>query len=116
MSIYLHDIPLEQALERLGQALEGAGLAGLLAAETIPLDENALGRVLAEPVWARISSPHYHAAAMDGFALRSAATSGASLAAPVDLKLPEQAAYVDTGDPLPDWADAVIPIETTEPQ
>jgi putative molybdopterin biosynthesis protein len=26
-----------------------------------------------------------------------------------------QAVYVDTGDPLPDWADAVIPIENVEP-
>ena len=30
-----------------------------------------LHRVTAEPVWAKISSPHYHAAAMDGYAVNS---------------------------------------------
>ena len=29
----------------------------------------ALGRVTASPVFARLSSPHYHSAAMDGYAV-----------------------------------------------
>lgn len=114
MSVYLHDIPLAQAHQRLAQALEAAGLGGLLGVETIPLDENALGRVLAEPIWARLSSPLYHASAMDGFALRAAASAGAQPSRPVSLLLDEGAAYVDTGDPLPDWANAVVPIENVE--
>ncbi len=76
MSIYLHDIPLSQAQARLQDALEQAGLWQMLGVEEIPLDEKALGRVLAEPVWARLSSPHYHASAMDGFALRAQSTTG----------------------------------------
>ena len=120
MSVYLHDIPLPEARLRLEAALRQAGLWGRLGSETIPLDESAVGRVLAEPVWAKISSPHYHASAMDGFAVRSAATQGAMPNAPVTLFCDEsgaqqRAAYLDTGDPLPDWADAVIPVENVEP-
>lgn len=119
-SVYLHDIPLDEARSYLNAALLAAGRFGPLGSEDIPLDEHALGRVLSEPVWARLSSPHYHAAAMDGFALRAADTSGAQPNAPVSLacSLPAAggpAAYVDTGDPLPAWADAVVPIENVEP-
>ena len=115
MSVYLHDIPLEEARRRFEEALQQAGLDGVLGTETIPLDDRAVGRVLAEPVWARISSPHYHAAAMDGFALRSADTTGAMPATPVTLRYGEHVQYVDTGDPIPLWADAVVPIELVEP-
>jgi len=115
MSVYLHDIPLNDARARLNGALEEAGRAGVLGIEDIPLDEKALGRVLAAPVWARISSPHYHAAAMDGFAVRAVETEGAMATAPLILTYGSQAEYVDTGDTLPGWADAVIPIENIEP-
>ncbi len=115
MSVYLHDIPLSQAQERLDGALEEAKLWGILGVEEIPLDEHALGRITAEPVWAVISSPHYHASAMDGFAVRARETDGALTTAPLTLHYGEQTTYVDTGDPLPDWANAVIPIENIEP-
>jgi putative molybdopterin biosynthesis protein len=95
-------------------------LCGILGVEEIPLDEDATGRVLAEPVWAKISSPHYHASAMDGFALRSVDTVGAAPGEPITIgcgdhaQMPK-AIYLDTGNPLPDWADAVVPIENVEP-
>ena len=114
MSVYLHDIPLAQAQARLREALQDASLWCVLGVETIPLDENALGRVTAEPIWAEISSPHYHASAMDGFALRAVSTNGAMPSAPVTLFVGSEAQYVDTGDPLPEWANAVIPIENVE--
>src|SRR5574339_38105 len=104
MSVYLHDIPLLQAEARLKQALQEADLWRVLGVETIPLDENALGRVTAEPVWARVSSPHYHASAMDGFAVRALSTEGAMPSTPVMLSIGPEAQYVDTGDPLPEWA------------
>jgi putative molybdopterin biosynthesis protein len=110
---YLSDIPLDEAQSRFRQALEEAGLWRALESEPVPLDE-ALGRVTAEPVWAKISSPHYHASAMDGYALRAGDTEGASDRAPVDLRVDTQAIYVDTGDPLPEWSDAVVPIENVE--
>jgi len=115
MSIYLHDIPLAQARLRLEEALDAAGRKGVLGFEEIPLNEFALGRVLAKPIWARLSSPHYHASAMDGYAVRSETTELATPATPVDLLIGTQAGYVDTGDPLPAWSDAVIPIENIEP-
>jgi len=114
MSVYLHDIPLSQAQSRLESALRDADLWHVLGAETIPLDENALGRVLAEPVWAKTSSPHYHASAMDGFAVRAAQTAGALPSRPVSFQIPTEACYLDTGDPLPLGFDSVIPIENTE--
>lgn len=118
-SVYLHDIPLDVAQAHLEEALQSAGLWGILGEEEIPLDEAAAGRTLAKPVYARISSPHYHASAMDGFAVRAADTSGAMLTSPLTLIVDRQgdgpAAYVDTGDPLPPWADSVIPIENVEP-
>ncbi len=114
MSVYLHDIPLSQAQTRLESALRDADLWRVLGAETIQLDENALGRTLAEPVWAVTSSPHYHASAMDGFAVRAAQTAGALPSKPVSLQIPTDACYLDTGDPLPSGFDSVIPIENTE--
>lgn len=114
MRIYLHDIPLDEAQTRFHAALQEAGLWRGLGKETILLNENALGRVLAEPVWAKLSSPHYHASAMDGFAVRAGDTDGATLTAPLTLTCGEGAQYVDTGDPLPGWANAVIPIEHVE--
>jgi len=115
MTKYLHDIPLPEAKSRLEVALKAAGKMGVLGVEEIPLDEHALGRVLAKPVWARLSSPHYHASAMDGYAIRSETTVSATLANPVDLLIGSQAGYLDTGDPLPAWSDCVIPIENIEP-
>ena len=114
MSVYLHDIPLSQAQARLRQALDETGLWRVLGSETIDLDENAVGRVTSEPVWAKASSPHYHASAMDGFAVRAVMTNGAMPSDPITLDLGPDAQYVDTGDPLPDWANAVIPIENVE--
>jgi len=86
-----------------------------LGYEEIPLNENALGRILFEPVWAKISSPHYHASAMDGYAIRSENTEGATQTVPKSLVIGSEAVYIDTGDPLPDWANAVIMIENVEP-
>jgi putative molybdopterin biosynthesis protein len=84
--------------------------------------EDTLHRVTAEPVFARISAPHYHGAAMDGIALRAEDSFGASEARPIELELatepsarPRAFAYVDTGQALPAWANAVIMIENVYP-
>lgn len=114
-SFYLHDIPLEEAWQRFRLELQRIHAWSVLGEEEIGLDEHACGRVLAEPVIAERCSPHYHASAMDGFAVRSEQTLEAMPSKPVRLLCGEQAAYVDTGDPLPEWADAVIPIENIEP-
>jgi putative molybdopterin biosynthesis protein len=115
MSVYLHDIPLSEAQAHFRKALQDAGLHGILFEENIPLDEAALGRVLSAPIWAEISSPNYHASAMDGFAVFADDTHGASQTAPIELVVGERAIYLDTGDPLSGRFNAVIPIENTEP-
>ena len=128
---YLEDIPLEDAWGAFREALTAANLWHPLDAETVPLSQ-AHGRVTAEAVWARLSSPHYHASAMDGYALRAEDTVGASEVAPVRFALllaGEQgsegagekessandsfspAIAVNTGHPLPPWANAVVMIE-----
>jgi len=112
-SVFLQDVPLQEARSRFEQALRDADLWKPLEPKNIPLDQ-ALGRISAEPIWAQISSPHYHAAAMDGYALQATETEGASDRNPVELIVGPQAQYVDTGDPLPEWADSVIPIEDLE--
>ena len=108
--VYLEDIPLEEARRRWWAALEAAGAVEPLGGETVALAA-ALGRVTAEPVWAKLSSPHYHGSAMDGAAVRAEDTVGASETNPVRLKLGSQATWVDTGDPLPPGANAVVMIE-----
>ncbi len=112
-SPYLEDIPLEEALARWRTALAQAGLDRPLPGEPVALEE-AAGRITAEPVWALISSPHYHAAAMDGYAVRAEETRGASEARPVRLRIGQQAFYVDTGDPLPAGTNAVIMVEEVQ--
>jgi putative molybdopterin biosynthesis protein len=72
----------------------------------LPLGE-AVGLVLAEPVWATRSSPPFDAAAMDGIALRAADTLGASETSALRLTA-EAYEVVDTGDPMPRECDAVI--------
>jgi len=111
--IYLEDIPLEEALARWWAAMEEAGAADPLPGEPVPAAD-ALGRVTAEPVWARLSSPHYHAAAMDGYAVRAEDTHGATETSPLRLQVGSQAIAVDTGDPLPQGMNAVIKIEDTQ--
>ena len=108
--IYLEDIPLEEALARFWAALERAGALASLPGELVAI-EDALGRPTAEPVFARLSVPHYHAAAMDGIAVRAEDTLGASETSPLHLQLGAQATWVDTGDPLPPDTNAVIMAE-----
>ncbi len=87
-----------------------SGIYSPLSAETIDVRES-LGRVTSAPVMARISSPFYHASAMDGYAVRFMDTFGASESAPLRLALDRQAVYVDTGDPLPHDYSAVVMVE-----
>ncbi|MDH3592443.1 MAG: molybdopterin molybdotransferase MoeA [Planctomycetota bacterium] len=95
----------------------------LLETESVPLAA-ALGRVLFEPVVADRDDPPFDRALMDGYALRAEDTAGAPRALDVvgriaagDADLPsigpEEAAWINTGAPMPPGADAVIPVERT---
>lgn len=105
---YLEDIPMEEAQQRLREALSER--AQPLQGQDVPLN-HALGRVTAEPVWARISSPHYHAAAVDGYAVYHANTLNATETRPIRLRVGQNATAVNTGEPMPPGANATIMIE-----
>ncbi|MBT9142171.1 MAG: Molybdopterin molybdenumtransferase [Dehalococcoidia bacterium] len=102
---YLHNTPVAEArklfLDRRW---------GMTQEEILPVAA-AVGRVTSKAVFAKMSSPHFHAAAMDGVAVRAADTEGASETAPKRLLLLKQAFPVDTGNALPVGCDAVIMAE-----
>lgn len=108
--IYLESVPLYEALSDWFRKVDSEGVLQPLSDEKIDII-NSLGRVTAEAVTAKISSPFYHSSAMDGYAVRFAETFGASERSRIRLKIGEQAVYVDTGDPMPDGFNAVIMIE-----
>ena len=81
-----------------------------LSSEIIPV-KDSLNRITAEPVFAKLSSPYFHSSAMDGYAVRSKSTFSATEKDPVKLKIGEEAVWIETGDPLPEDFDAVIPVE-----
>mgnify|MGYP001613248085 FL=1 len=110
---YLDNQPLADAIRKYDDALRAAAIGGPLPGERISVSD-ALGRVTAEAVIAKISSPFYHSVAMDGVAVRFLDTFGASETRPKRLRVPEHAVFVDTGDPMPDGYDAVIMIEDVE--
>lgn len=76
--------------------------------------QDALNRVTAAPITAKRSVPHYHGAAMDGYAVKAGDTFGASNMNPLRLIDGKNAFPVDTGDPLPENTDAVIMIEVVD--
>jgi putative molybdopterin biosynthesis protein len=85
---------------------------GHLSTETEVIDVvGAKGRVLAKPAIAAISSPNFHAAAMDGIAVDAANTFGAGDDSPLTLVPGKTAFWINTGHVLPPDTNAVIMIE-----
>ena len=110
---YLKKTPLTDARQLFLSTVNPAALK----TEEVAIDD-ALDRVTAEPVFAKISSPHYHASAMDGICVRAEDTFGATeftgkklTLADTDPPGGDAFKYVDTGNALPAWANAVIMIE-----
>ncbi|OGP88832.1 MAG: molybdopterin biosynthesis protein [Deltaproteobacteria bacterium RBG_16_48_10] len=105
-NIYLKKKTLEEA------RAVSAYLASLihLGTEVIPVID-ASGRVTAEPIFAKISSPPFHCAAMDGIAVKAETTYGANEDSPKILLIGKEAFFVNTGNPIPQGMDAVIMIE-----
>ncbi|MCX8031661.1 MAG: molybdopterin biosynthesis protein [Thermodesulfovibrionales bacterium] len=99
---------IDEALNFLFDKLKP--LTDTFQTETIKVKES-LGRVTAEPVFARLSSPSYPSAAMDGYAVSYKNTLTASERSPVKLRVNKEALYVDTGDPIPNSFDAVVMLE-----
>lgn len=103
-------------------------LVATLPAERVPVGA-ALGRVLAEPVRARVDLPGFDNSAMDGYAVRAADLDGAADDTPVTLAVdgdvaagdtrrhvlaPGRALRIMTGAPMPEGADAVVAVELTD--
>jgi len=108
---YLDKKPLEETrnlfLSKLRPFIDAFQKEGV---ECVAVDD-ALHRNTARPVFARISCPHYHAAAMDGVAVLADSTFGATESRPKQLKVGRDAYHVDTGAPIPHGTNAVIRIE-----
>ena len=109
-NLYLTTKPVEEARDIYMDAL---GHAADPRSEVVKVID-ALGRVTSEAVYAIYSSPLYNSAAMDGIAVISSRTAGASEASPVILKAEEDYIIVDTGDPIRKPYDAVIMAEDTQ--
>ena len=105
------------------------GVSGPTPEEDVPVDA-ALGRVLARPVVAALTLPPWDNSAMDGYAIRAADVATATEGAPSRLEVTGEvpaggvadravghgsAIRIATGAPIPDGADAVIPVEQTTP-
>jgi putative molybdopterin biosynthesis protein len=101
---FVRDVPAAQALDVWRAVCVAAGCPDRVGTERLGLAA-AIGRVTAEPVWARRSSPAFDSAAMDGIAVRAADTTGAHQAAPLRLT---DFDVIDTGDALPEGRDAVV--------
>jgi putative molybdopterin biosynthesis protein len=86
------------------------GLAFRSGEEEIPT-EGSLGRVTAEPVFARMSTPTYHSAAMDGIAVKAEETYGTTERLPKRLKVGRHALWINTGQAMPEGFNAVIMVE-----
>lgn len=99
---YLSLVSLQEALDILNAAFPRTPVT-----ETLPI-EDTVGRITAEAVFTRFSVPEVHLSAMDGIAIRSADTAGASEYNPVTL---DSAVRVNTGNVVPPEYDAVIMIE-----
>jgi putative molybdopterin biosynthesis protein len=113
-NIYIDNLNLAEALELWENRLSESGCLTPLEPEIIPVDL-ALGRITAEPVFARLSSPFYNASAMDGIGVRFQDTIGASEASPIRLSRHQQFEWLNTGNVLPEKFNAVIMVEDVQP-
>lgn len=89
----------------------------------------AVGRILADDVYSNVNVPHFRRSTVDGYAVFSEDTHGASESLPVFMEVigevhmgkaadkvvsSDKACYVPTGGMIPDGADAVVMVEYIE--
>lgn len=106
-NLYLKTTPVDEAVKTYLAAVKTLDRP---EPEPIPV-EKSLNRITAHAIHAKCCSPLFNAAAMDGIAVISAHTKGASEANPKTLTLGEDYRIVDTGDPIHAPYDAVIMAE-----
>ena len=115
-------ITVEEALDRILSSISPLGL------EKVDI-LNTLGRVLGEDIYADMDIPPNDNSAMDGYALCSGDTQGASREDPAMLNVledipagcvpqkcvnPGEASRIMTGASIPEGADAIMRVEETE--
>ena len=115
-------LSVEEALQKILDAVD------VLDTETVPILES-LGQVLAEDIISDITVPPLDNSAMDGYAVRSIDTQGATEKIPKILKIidtviaggiskkevtPGTAIRIMTGAPIPPGADSVVQFEDTD--
>ena len=115
-------ISVSEALQRLSASFSPVVI------EEVPLIQ-AAGRVISNKIKSDINLPLFTNSSMDGFAVRAEDIEGAREDQPVSLNVVEdipagtrpskeignnQAARIMTGAPLPEGANAVVPIEDTD--
>jgi len=113
--------PLMRPAEGLRLILERAPA---LAVEEVAVSADLDGRVLAADVHAAVSLPPFDTSAMDGYTVRAADLGDGGV--PIAFRLgagdrprplpPGAAAGIATGAPLPEGADAVVPVEDAREQ
>ncbi len=123
--VYHKLVSVRDAVEKAWSLLQQAGWP---RAVTLPVS-SAVGRVLAESVYAVIDSPPFDRSVMDGFAVQSAGVFTADEAHPQSLKIVgradvgktfdrevgrDECAKIATGAPLPRGCDAVVMVEFTK--
>jgi molybdopterin molybdotransferase len=114
-------LPPQEAL-RLLLAVDPVGTERIASVQ-------ARGRVLAEDLHSAVDLPHFHRAAMDGYAVRAKDTFGANQSLPAYLRLAGvvemgkeatqalhggDAVRISTGGMMPPEADAVVMVEYTD--
>ncbi len=115
-------LPVEEAATRI------LSFCQQLPSEIRAIDD-AIGQVLAADISAPFDIPPHDNTAMDGYAVQSASTDGASETNPVRLRVigelaagylydrsvgPGEAVRIMTGAPMPDGADTIVPFEETD--
>ncbi len=117
-------MPLSKARDVIADHLKGI----IVQSEVVDLPD-ALGRIVFEDILAQEDLPPFDRSTVDGFAVRSADTFGASESSPALFTIigevvmgkngmmelqPGQAVVIPTGGMLPKGADAVVMLEYTE--
>ena len=126
MAVVFHRLlSVEEGVSRIAEALGGLKPLGV---EEVDL-EDAVGRILAEPIYSKADSPPFDRSEVDGYAVDSRSVAGADEDNPVRLKVvgrvgvgqkPDvevrlnEAVEVATGAPLPKGADSVVMVEYTK--
>ena len=115
-------IPVDEHAAFVRSLLTGLGAR---PTERVALAD-ALGRITASPVESPIALPPFRNSQMDGFAVRAADVTDAPVSLPIAAEVaaaagapatlaPGTAVRIMTGAPVPDGADAIVPVEDTAP-